>query len=247
MSDQDMHFGKPKHWMRIGGVWYEKVNSGFLQPVDHLSPNLSEEEQIIQAGLQTHTDNEIVDYSDVVSFRKGVCRRVLEDYDPERTPEQEEVVESYVAVGNCPAMIDDYRFFPYTSDSRDECECLALFDIFSSLRNPETFLASMAYGQRLVTTVNLIPKDIWASLHNWKRRDNILEYWIHYKQGSYQTYFNQAGFEMFLTANGFEILFELDTEENGMGGTEPNYDENIKRSWDKRIDAFTFAAVKVVE
>ena len=159
MSDQDMHFGKPKHWLKIDSIWYERANSGFLQPVDPFSEHLNEEDQYAIEALKTFEDNEIIEYDDIISFRKGLCRRVLEDYVPDRPPDEKEIVESYVAVGNCPAMIDEYRFFPYTGESREWCECLALFDIFSSLRNPEQYLKSMAYGQRLVSTVNLIPKD----------------------------------------------------------------------------------------
>jgi hypothetical protein len=245
-----MHFGKPRHWLKIDGIWYEKKNSGFIQPVYADSSELNDTEKAAINALTTCEENTQVSNYDIVKFRKGVCKRVLEDYEADRPPDEEEIVESFVAVANCPEMVDDYRFLTYGTDTRDECECLALFDIFSSLRDPAQYLKGMAYGQRIVATVNVIPKDIWTQLHNWKRRDNILEYWIHYKKGRYQTYFNEVGFSKFLQDNGFQLLLMLDDEENGMGTSDAKVPEDVpdaKRAYTKRINARTFAAVKVVD
>jgi hypothetical protein len=247
MGDQELHFGKPDTWLKIDGIWYEKLNSGFIQPVSPDNPLLRDDERAAIEVLQPCTDNTVVDYFDIIKFRKSLCRRVLEDYVPDREPDEEEIVDSYVAVGNCPAMVDEYRFFPYDKESREWCECLALFDIFSSLRNPVEYLKSMAYGQRLVVTVNLIPTNIWTRIHNWKRGDNILKYWIYYQKGKYQTYFNKYGFEEFLRSNGFEILFETDREERGMGEEDDMNDELPDIPYPKRINACSFAAIKVVE
>jgi hypothetical protein len=247
MGDQELHYGKPDNWLKIDGIWYEKVNSGFIRPVSPDHPELLDNERADIKALKTRTEHVSVEYFDIIKFRKSLCRRILEDYVPDRPPDEEEIVESYVAVGNCPAMVDDYRFFPYSKDSREWCECIALFDIFSSIRNPEEYLKSMAYGQRLVVTVNLIPTDIWTRIHNWKRRANILEYWIYYQKGMYQTYFNKVGFAEFLRDNGFEVLFEMDHEEKGMGEEDSENDELPDKPYPQRLNAFSFAAIKVVE